>query len=319
MSAVVAEKELYRSCQIIFGSDLDISREFLEYIQWSGVKSAYRKRAMETHPDRVATLGEHAQRRYADLFKQIQDAYENLVTYIKAREQGYRLPSTNPASIFRSPPSTSRPWQKSTSRPWTSYRSTQRQSTTQKSRYRAGGGFSSTKKTRTYSSGTANSSQQSRFRANNTTAGHHSPPPQKTVESLYSGPMPKRKLMMGHYLYYSGKITWRMIVQALVWQRTQRPRLGEIGRRLGMLKEDDIKRILKIRTVFQPFGESAVKLGLLSDMQLRTLLSYQQRLQKKFGQYFVEKGIVPSGEFEELLKKFKRHNAIASSPYIFKF
>ncbi len=319
MSAVVAEKELYRSCQIIFGSDLDISREFLEYIQWSGIKSAYRKRAMETHPDRVATLGEHAQRRHADLFKQIQDAYENLVTYIKAREKGYRLPSTNPASIFRSPTSTSRPWQKSTSRPWTNYRNTRKQSTTQHSRPRPGSNFNNAQRTRNYSSASTNSSQQSRFRANSTASGGHSPPPQKTVERLYTGPMPKRKLMMGHYLYYSGKITWRMIVQALVWQRAQRPRLGEIGRRLGMLNEEEIKRILKIRTVFQPFGESAVKLGLLTDMQLRTLLSYQQRLQKKFGQYFVEKGIVPPAEFEELLKSFRRHNAIASSPYIFKF
>ena len=110
-----------------------------------------------------------------------------------------------------------------------------------------------------------------------------------------------------------------MIVQALVWQRSQRPRLGEIGRRLGMLNEEDIQQILKIRTVFQPFGESAVKLGLLTDMQLRTLISYQQRLQKKIGQYFVEKNIVQPAEFNELLKKFRRHNAIASSPYIFKF
>ena len=53
MAGVAAEQELYRACRIIFGPDLTVSREFLEYIQSSGVKSAFRKKAMETHPDRL--------------------------------------------------------------------------------------------------------------------------------------------------------------------------------------------------------------------------------------------------------------------------
>ena len=319
MSAVVAEQELYRSCQIIFGSELDISREFLEYLQWSGIKSAYRKRAMETHPDRVATLGEHAQRRNADMFQKIQEAYENLTTYLKAREKGYRLSTSNRNSIFRRPDRPARHWKGSTSHTWTSNRTTKRKTTAQQTRHRPNNNFNTAQQTRYRSNNNGNTSQQNRYRSSNNYKAGQSQPPQTTVERLYQGPMPKRKLMLGHYLYYSGIITWRMIVKALVWQRSQRPRLGEIGRRLGMLTEEDIKQILKIRTVFQPFGESAVKLGLLTDMQLRTLISYQQRLQKKIGQYFVEKDILRSSELDELIKKFKRHNAVASSPYIFKF
>ena len=52
MATVVAEEELYRSCRIIFGRDLKVSPDFLQYLQLSGIKKAYRKKALEFHPDR---------------------------------------------------------------------------------------------------------------------------------------------------------------------------------------------------------------------------------------------------------------------------
>ena len=52
MATVVAEEELYHSCRIIFGKDLKVSHDFLQYLQLSGVKKAYRKKALELHPDR---------------------------------------------------------------------------------------------------------------------------------------------------------------------------------------------------------------------------------------------------------------------------
>ncbi|MFH1019868.1 MAG: DnaJ domain-containing protein, partial [Pseudomonadota bacterium] len=93
MESVAAEKELFRSCEVIFGPELAISREFLDYLQLSGIKSAYRKRAMETHPDRAALQNDQVQRQHHELFHSVQEAYENLITFLDAKEKGYCLPS----------------------------------------------------------------------------------------------------------------------------------------------------------------------------------------------------------------------------------
>ena len=53
MDVIAEEQQLFRSCEILFGSQVSISREFLEYLQPSGLQGAYRKRALETHPDRM--------------------------------------------------------------------------------------------------------------------------------------------------------------------------------------------------------------------------------------------------------------------------
>ena len=52
MATVVPEEELYHSCRIIFGKDLKVSRDFLQYLQLTGIKKDYRKKTLEFHPDR---------------------------------------------------------------------------------------------------------------------------------------------------------------------------------------------------------------------------------------------------------------------------
>jgi hypothetical protein len=103
------------------------------------------------------------------------------------------------------------------------------------------------------------------------------------TEHLYCGPLPHRRLLFGHFLYYSGLANWRTITRILTWQRSERPRIGELGRRYGMLQPGDISLILRNRIPFQPFGQTAMSLGMLSESQIRVLIFHQQRLQKKFG------------------------------------
>jgi hypothetical protein len=69
---VVAEHELYRACKIIFGPDLTVSRKFLGYLQKSGVKRAFRKRVLETHPDRCVGRGELVRCRHVVMFYSLQ-------------------------------------------------------------------------------------------------------------------------------------------------------------------------------------------------------------------------------------------------------
>jgi len=282
METVAAEKELFRSCEIIFGPELTISREFLDYLQLSGIKSAYRKRAMETHPDRAALENDRVQRQRHDLFHSVQEAYENLITFLDAKEKGYCLPPPARQAQPRTqpprpaPPKPQRPQQAKPSQASAGAHQQTRANTQTKA------GFGNT------------SSQPSMF---------------WDTESLYQGPLPNRRLLLGHFLYYSGLINWRTIIQALIWQRTERPRLGEIGQRFGLLNETDVVHILRNRPTLQPFGQTAMDMGLLSQPQLQMLVSHQKRLQKKFGEFFLEKRILEPNELRALLQQYQEHNA----------
>ncbi len=282
METIAAEKELFRSCEIIFGPELTISREFLDYLQLSGIKSAYRKRAMETHPDRAGLENDRVQRQRHDLFHAVQEAYENLTTFLDAKEKGYCLPPPPrqaPPRTQSTRPTPPRPQQARPSQAAPGPRPQPKAGTQTKA------GFENT------------SSQSSVF---------------WNTESLYQGPLPNRRLLLGHFLYYSGLINWRTIIQALIWQRTERPRLGEIGQRFGLLNEADVVQILRNRPTLQPFGQTAMDLGLLSQPQLQMLVAHQKRLQKKFGEFFLEKRLLEPNELRDLLQQYQEHNASIS-------
>ncbi len=272
MPVVVADRELFEACQVLFGFDLHISHEFLEYLQLDGIKSAYRKKARETHPDMIAGNREFLERRHAEPFTRVHEAYVKLTTYLEARENGFRF-----TAPIQEPP------------------------VGQTCRAKNFKG----KNHRTYrrtSSGKTN--------AFSGTPKSHAFTKQRRDIALrhYQGPIPERPLLFGHYLYYSGLICYRSIIQALIWQRSQRPALGEIGLRFGWLEKDDIRIILKNRALLKPFGECAVDLGYLSASQLRILLFRQRSLQKKIGGFFIANKLITPQQLHILIQKHQQHN-----------
>ncbi|MBU0483009.1 MAG: molecular chaperone DnaJ [Proteobacteria bacterium] len=293
MSVVVAEQELFKACQILFGGELDVSREFLEYLQPSGIKSAYRQKARETHPDLALLKGGLIERRRADMFQAVQQAYENLTQYLVARENGFRLSSSGQIIVNNSR------YAQAGSSPAAQANSS----------FRNNGGYP-----RSTSSSTRNG-ESSRYKRNNETPsgdgrnGRFSAKQDYFTGVLYQGPMPHRKLLFGHFMYYSGLIDWRTIVKALVWQRSQRPRLGEIGCRLGWLTEEDVLVILRNRGFLELFGQSAINHKLLNKKQLSVLVEQQKILQKKFGEFFVANNIFTPRQLQDVLNKYNLHNS----------
>ncbi len=278
MDFLAEEQQLFRSCEILFGAQLKISWEFLDYLQFSGLKGAYRKRAMETHPDALIGGDLQSGTEINEKFHKVQKAYEQLFCYLKIKESRqlhtrFRQP-TNEV-----PPTSSSAWQKN-STGWSS-----------------GKNFHQNPCSRT-TAGTNPFSPKTRW------APEYSP-----TENLYCGELPRRRLLFGHFLYYSGLANWRTITRILTWQRTERPRLGELGCRLGMLRQADVSFILQGKVPFQPFGQTARNFGILNDYQIKVLLFHQQRLQKKFGAILLEKGLVNPEELQELLFEFEQHNA----------
>ncbi len=77
----ITKQDLFKACESLFGSDIDVSVEFLRYLQLSGVKAAFRKKALETHPDRAIMLAGEVglmERR----FKEVNLAYQMLSEFL---------------------------------------------------------------------------------------------------------------------------------------------------------------------------------------------------------------------------------------------
>lgn len=121
--------------------------------------------------------------------------------------------------------------------------------------------------------------------------------------------IPERALEFGHYLYHRGLISYSQLISALVWQRQQRPVLGELAVNLGWLKKEDTLAISRQRGPYARFGERAIRMGLLSPGQVKALILYQRTMHQKLGQYFVENGILADKEIEHLVQKLTEHNS----------
>jgi len=272
MAIVVAEQELYRSCRILFGSDLEVGGEFLNYLRHSGLKKAYRLKARETHPDLAVTNSLGADNGCLTDFVSVQQAYENLRSFLDRRDLGHRY-------FFAGTPNRAK-------------------------------GFTQGANCRT-------AAEQFRQRTppRSTPSGAGGGQADSRYTRLYCGPVPPIRMRLGSFLYYSGLTDWMTIVKALIWQRSQRPRLGELAQRLGWLTEGEIREVLANRELLEKFGASAVRHQSLTEKQLKALIGYQKLLQKKFGAFFLEQRFFTVAQLEELVRRQAAHNAACGGPW----
>ncbi len=125
-------------------------------------------------------------------------------------------------------------------------------------------------------------------------------------------PFPRRRIRLAEYLYYSGRISWTVMVEAIAWQRMQRPAVGRIAVEYGFLSPlevmDVIERRRRAGASEVPFGEFALRLGMITPFERLAIVGRQTRLQRPIGQFFVERGLVAEPEFEDLRRQVIRHN-----------
>ncbi len=239
------EKELYKACNILFGPEVDVTFDFLQYIQHSGVKSAYRRLARITHPDVAVEEGGGAS---SERFIKASWAYESLSEYIKSREL-----SPVPG-MFQS-----------------AGQDTVRRSDRKDSESAQG----------------------------------------KPMGNCFRGDMPARRLMFGEFLFYCGAVSWESLIKAIVWQRNQRPRLGDLASKWGWIGQQDVSRILRSREYGETIGEVLIRLGICTSLQVRALLRTQRKMQKPFGEFFIDNGYLARGHVNSVLyKEFLKHNSI---------
>ncbi|TRZ76625.1 MAG: hypothetical protein D4R93_03030 [Deltaproteobacteria bacterium] len=251
MKTELCSSQLYHACHVLFGWGIDVSADFLRYLQMTGLKAAYRERALETHPDRAVALS----RPPTDLeerFKEVNAAYRELHDYL---ENPWRFTLTDNPS-----------WERA-------YQPSERMRT------RTG--------TQTKQTGAS---------------------PEKVQRHVFTGTLPKRVLLFGQFVYYSGYISYVQLIDAILWQKIRRPMVGHIALHRGWLHEDHIREILRHRNWGEKFGEVALRGGYLTPDELRKILVRQRLLQPRIGGYFVEKRLFTVSCVEKMAERLRRHN-----------
>ena len=213
---------------------------FLKYLQPSGLKAAYRKRALETHPDRGKIIGED-EAKMTERFVEATLAYKKLTPFIRGDGRIF-VPSDADAEKDEK-------------------RTAERK-------------------------------------------GHEN----GLSDHFYTGNTPKRELLIGQYLYYTGLISWNTLMKAIVWQKRQRPPVGQIAMRWRMLSEQEIQEILMSKKFGEKFGHFATRKGYLTRFDLMALLGKQNKLQPSIGKYFVERSFFPPREMDEIVARKRIHN-----------
>ncbi|MCU0587290.1 MAG: DnaJ domain-containing protein [Syntrophobacteraceae bacterium] len=131
---------------------------------------------------------------------------------------------------------------------------------------------------------------------------------EKTTDAFWRSSVPRRYLRFAEFLYFSRVITWKSFVSALVWQRRQRPRIGEIARRWRWVSDSQVEAAVMDRRPGERIGEVLLRHRLLTPLGLGILLRQQRRFQKPIGLYFVRQGLMSEWEVGRHLRYQRLHN-----------
>ncbi len=116
------------------------------------------------------------------------------------------------------------------------------------------------------------------------------------------------KMRLAFFLYRKGIIDWNTTIEALIWQTTNRPRVGEIGIRCRYLKREQIYHILRNRRPGEKFLETALRRGFLDVFKTNVILHIQRSYNLPIGRYFIEKKIVNRQELDGLMAELEEYN-----------
>lgn len=132
--------------------------------------------------------------------------------------------------------------------------------------------------------------------------------PKSASGRFYKGNIPKRKLLIGQFLYYSGLISWQTLFDAVYWQRKQRPVIGKIALDWGILTSDEIHRILTERSYKDNFGEYALRNRFITYFEFMAIIGKQKKLQPLIGKYFIQQGILGTNDIKKMTVSLNNHN-----------
>ncbi len=302
MTYTISKTVLIDDCCLLFDSDIINYVDFLDNLSPRKLRSAYRRKAFATHPDRSEALGKNREK-LDKCFKEMSTAYERLDSIIQS-EKKYIIRDEVPKK--RKPKSASRRTPAKKAKPTKTAKPTKQAKSTKKANPTKSTKQAKPVKPSTQKSTAAFSFKNSVRKASCTQTTLKT---QTTISDLYfTGIVPKRELLIGQFLYYSGLISWNTLTQAIVWQRRQRPIIGKIAQDWGILSAEDIQRILKERSYKDHFGEYAHRNGYITKFQHLAIVGKQKQMQPPIGRYLIQQGLLRNYDIKKMTESLRIHN-----------
>jgi len=283
------ETRLLDACAVLLGPQVKAhGPSYLDHLDVAVVRRAYRVLAVACHPDAARRSGVRHGANDGKRFIEASHAYELLMKYL----------------LSRSPTPTPRP---RPARPRPSPAPTRGQSSERRS---AQDKRSGERRGEWEGKSTAGEKRGAGEKNGAGTAGAGA----RTTELFYRGQIPRRKLRLAEFLYYSGRVSWQSLINAIVWQRLEEPKFGELARELREISSQDLAKILLSKLRNEQTGQTALRLRLLSPRDVQRILILQRARHRPIGRYFVEKGGLSTEELNTIIRELYRHNARSARP-----
>lgn len=108
------------------------------------------------------------------------------------------------------------------------------------------------------------------------------------------------------WLVSKGIVDMMTVSRALLQCRHEHVRTGELGLRLGMLDEDQVQSIVQAQEHSgRRFGETALRLGHLTGLQLAVLLALQQENPRDLAVALVRRGAIDPSKIQALIDAYE--------------
>lgn len=251
------DDDILKAFTLLFDPDFIFSIHTISCLNPIEIKVAYRKKALETHPDRARLLGKN-EREMIDKFREINLAYNKLSSFLDDCKKEY-YKNINPFNKYDN------------------------------HNYNHKTHFSTKQRDCKYTN--------NKYKKEDTSS-----------DFFYNSYIPNIELLIGQFMYYSGVISWKRLIHAIVWQRNQRPLFGRIAIEWGILSENDIRIILKERSFKEKIGEYALRNKYINNFEHMAIIGKQRSLQRPIGQFFIQNKILFQNDLEILLRRQRIHN-----------
>lgn len=283
--SAVSYYDLLNAYKILFTQTTHVHLKNIQALETATLRQTYKQLALQTHPDRARLIGVN-QTILETRFKQISNAYSLLDSFVA----GTTTLLKQTAKTGTHYPPTPSP-QKTSSRGKTR---------TRKDRF-----YGRRKKAekKTERKNFHNSKNSDAPPLHNRPAGH-------SIRKTKVHYLPHTELLLGQFLFYTGHISLKNLIDAIQWQRKQRPSFGEIAVAWNILVPQDIADILKSKKQRELFGECAFRLNYINSFQYKAILAKQYNSQQPIGRFFIEKGLLDESDIEKLHCEMIYHNTI---------
>lgn len=261
---------LVQDISLILGKPLHQASPELQSLDTDSIKRAFRKRAHQCHPDKASSLGFRPEI-LTRRFRELSEAHQRILSALNDGTYQNLLGNIQARSEGQS---------HGVAKTW---RPSQSKQTPQGQRNQPATG-SATDRTWTSTAETRGTS------------------------FFHKGVLPRLSLRLGQFLYYSGRIDWQTMIDALTWQYINRPLLGQIAKTLGYLQDHQILLVQRKRKPGECFGSAATRLGMIDRHRLNLALGRQRLMNLPLGKYFTQHHILTEVELQTALVDMHRHN-----------